>query len=630
LKPDCLSARNLLLALAVALALGLVLWTATRTGPAPLPEPEVAQAQRRLPEPTVETPAVARSVIEVAADDSSPDPSTLEQVHGRVVDPAGAALPDLEIGVRSDDGEASSTAKSGPDGGFSLAADLPCLLVVVDPRWTTLRVGEVREDAPLEEALVVAAPAVVLAGVVVDRAERPLARARLWIRLDPAGLAALPLDPALGVSGAWTAASSSDGKFAFDRAPGVEGARLCTSLAGWRTDERALDLAAPDDLHIVLEPEEPAGPLLEGTVVHADGSPARGAHVSFGSATTETDSRGAFHLVCGWFEETTPLVAAARGFQPAVVAAYGSRLDPHARTLPTERLVLPGPALAIEGRLLGAGGDPCKGWRVALEDATELDPGGTLREVAEQEAGGRTEVRTDTDGSFRLEGLAARPYTLLAYGRNRLSHADIALRSEPIQAGSRGVILRAPDGLAVEPIRGRVLTLAGTPVPGVRLGLGRPAQPGSAAQFALQGRSRAVSGPDGRFEIGGAPAGLCFLVAASDALLPARIVLEPGARRTDLEIRVRQRRPLRFDGASASPHPDRVRALAAGGAPTAIWVLQDKIPVSAGIAPLVDGRSGPLAVGDEAREIAIYRGCVELGRVPIPAVSGESAVVVWP
>jgi hypothetical protein len=621
-------AAFLVLALA---ALGTYLWLVPRHAPeavaaAPAKLPEGAGRSR--PDASPFDPAHRLPVAENAVEETAPLPSA---VHGRVVDADGKGLPELLVRATGEEPESGPEARSGADGTFLLVPEaLPCFVAVAEPGWTTLSQGEVREDLPLEEVVVVAAPAVALKGTIAGRSGSPLSHARVAARLVAETLASVVPGRDTALQGKWTATSAADGAFSLDAVPAVPHVHLTTWLPGWRPDERDVDPRDPGELRIVLEPEDPTGPVLEGTVLHADGSPAPGAFVSLGAARARADTRGAFRLMCSWFGPDTPLVACARGQQPAVLAAYGSRIDSHAATLPAETIVLPGPELAIEGRVVGPNGFGYKGWSVTLEDGTLLDPGGSSRDLAESEAGARAAVKTGSGGVFRITGLAARPYTLLASGRHRLSRAEIALRSQPIQAGSRGIVLVAPDGNPGEPIRGRVVNLAGAPQSGVQIGLGRAVPEYSSSTFAWQGRFRTVSDPDGRFEIPNAPAALDFLVASSQATLPVRLVLEPGAPRSNIELRVSSRSEFTFDGSGATPRPDRLRALTIAGAPTRIWTVEAASPLPTWVATLSGGRSGVLAVGEDAHEIAIYRGCLELGRLPVPDTGSGAARLAWP
>jgi protocatechuate 3,4-dioxygenase beta subunit len=629
---DRLSARNLLLVLIAIGAVVLLGWLASeKSSPVVLP-PRPSAASAVSPEPIPEAANQDRAAIEASSDAAGVDSFPVLSVRGRVVDFSGKALGDLRVGVLEEDPDPRSSARTGADGSFEIkTSESPCQVAVLDPGWVTLVPAEIQEDTPGTGVLIVAAAAVTLPGSVFDRAGRPLPGARLELRLDASWAATLPATDGTRRSALWTAASGIEGRFLFEAAPGVPRVELCTSLQGWRTDVRSLELPATEDLRIVLDPEESPGPELEGTVVHADGSPAPGAFVSLGSARTRTDARGAFRFFCRWFEPRTPLIAVERGFQPAVLDGYGARIPPHSRSLPPERLVLPGPALAIEGRVLSQRGQPCKGWRVAIEEGTRLDPGGFSRETAETQTGGRIEVKTDSSGAFRLDGLAAKTYSIFASGRDRAARIELSVRSKAVEAGARGLVLIAPDASPGDPIRGRVLTLAGAPIPGVRVGLGRPLPQDAPGEYGRQRRFESTSAADGSFEILGAPACQVDLVVAGEGILPVRIELDTGSSRRSVDVRVRLRRGLRFDGTRASPRPDALRALAADGSPTPIFGAGSPIAMPFPIARLSDGASGPIAVGDDAREIVLYRGCEELGRVAIPApAAGEVPVLFWP
>jgi len=627
-------ARIVTFSAAAVLALaGLGAYLALRPSPQPEPSPaeplllgsESAPAAPLAPrgEDSARHAPLATQPAQVAAPPAA--------ISGRVVDANGAGLADLLVSASAEIPEEAPRARSGADGSFRLVPELlPCLVATAEPGWTTLCAGEVTEDEPDGEALVVAAKILPLTGTVSGQGAGPLAGARVAARLDAETLAAVLHGRDTALQGKWNGTSGADGSFVLPSTPALRRLHLITSHAGWRTDERDVDLEAGAEPAIVLEREDPTGPLLDGTVVHADGSPAIGAIVSLGSARARTDRQGAFHLMCSWFDRGTPLVACARGFQPAVLPAYGAGIDAHAQVLPPERIVLPGAALEIEGRVVGPDGTPYKGWHVYIEGGTPLDPGGSSRDVAEVECGGRGEMTSGSGGAFRFDGLGAHAYTLLATGRDRRTHAELSVRSDPIPAGTRGIVLRATDANPGPPIRGRVLDLAGAPASGVLLGLGRAVPEGLPAEYGWQGRFRTSSGPDGRFEIPNAPACLVFLVANSSALTPVRVALEPGAPRSALELRLPSRREFSFDGSAASPRPDHLRALDAAGAPTRIWTIESAAPQPTWLASLAGGRSALLAVGEDARVLVIYRGALELGRIAAPGAGEGSARLYWP
>ncbi len=612
--------RTLLLLLIAAALLTTGLWLSLRgRGRAPDPLHNTLTSSREA----VPAPADPANRRTAAQPDSPPTESALPDglfVDGRVVDVAGQPLPELALGVRGDERDPPPSARSGADGRFSLLVEsLPCEVEVVEPGWATVRCGTADLAPPGAELVVVAARALALEGLVVDPDGNPLAGAALVARFAPE-------------SSEFFARSASDGRFLFECLPALPSVRLRTALADWRTDERTLELPPAGPLRIVLSQEPASGPVLEGSVVHPDGTPAPGALVVLGLARTRAGAAGHFRLRCGWCTAATPLVASAQGFQPAILAGYGARVDPLAPTLPPERLQLPGPELALAGRVVDAGGAALKGWRVRLEDPTPCDPGGSSPELVESSSGGRAEVRTDAHGEFRLGGLAARSYTLLAWGRDHDSRCDLVVRSEPVPAGTQDVLLRVDSGAPGRVLRGRVLDENGAAVVDALVGLGRVAPQPGVGEHALQGRLRSRSDADGRFELLGAPPGVLYLVAVRQGFLPQRIELRPADHSDALVLRLGRLRPFRFESTAATEPPDRLCAVGANGA-AELWSLGGALPVRTGSVLLRDGRSGSLGAGPEAQAIVVYRGLLELARLPSPPrASGEGAetLIRWP
>jgi len=595
-----------LLLLAV-LAVGGLAWLLARGGaPETPPAPVVAQSAAR-PEAVSDTPALERTMV--APEGLAPDSPPLEALRagGRVVDLAGQPLCGLAVAVRGDEREPALAVRSDADGRFVLAVEeLPCEFEVVEAGWCTVRFGIAQDALALDETRVVAARAASLSGRVLERSGHPLAEATLVVRLD-AG------------SAEFFARSGGDGRFRFEQLPSLPKLELRTTLEGWRSDERVLPLPFPEELQVVLEPADSQGPLLEGTVLRPDGMPAPGALVTLGAARARSGEAGHFRLHCGWCTAATPLVACASGFQPAVLAGYGARVDALAQTLPPVELQLAGPALAIAGKLVGADGAPLKGWHVQLADPTALDPGGDARECAE----GRVELRSDARGAFEFGGLCARAYTLLASGRERGSRVELILRSQAVPAGTRDLLLRAPANAGVRLLVGRVLDENGAALGDAGVGFGR---------VSGGGRVLARSDPAGHFEIADAPPGTLYLVATHAGCLPLRMELAPAARSDALTLRLASLRPFRFESTDSAQAPDRICALGADGIAD-LWALGGTLPVRAGSVRLRGGRSGRLSAGPEAREIVLYRGLRELARLPAPPRSADldaETLLRWP
>ena len=145
----------------------------------------------------------------------------------------------------------------------------------------------------------------------------------------------------------------------------------------------------------------------------------------------------------------------------------------------------------------------------------------------------------------------------------------------------------------------------------------------------MQGRFSLVSDQDGRFEVPGVPAGPAFLVIVGESFLPVRMTLEPGKPRADLVVRVRGRREFSFDGSASSPQPDLLQAIG-GGVPAPVWRLEGATPRPVDLLRLENGSSGPIAVDEDVRGLVLYRGCREIGRVPLVLGAEGSTRVVWP
>ncbi len=604
--------RPRILALTVALALAAaVAWRSLSGGPPSPAISETPEAPARAKEEAAPPNRESAQRASVEAPDDAPVAIPLAEIHGLVVDVDGKALPDLRVRELADE---SDGVRSGPDGSFAIRpASEEWTLAVDEDAWTTVRPASF-DDAPSPTgARIVAAKATSVAGVVADRGGRPLPGARVELARDAA---------------TWSASAGFEGRFRVEKVPALAGIRAVASLAGWRPAESVLDLPSELELRFVLDLDDPDAPEIEGDVVHADGSPAANALVAFGAARTRTDARGKFRVVCGWFDAETPLVAVERGLEPAVIDGFGARCLPPAPPPEPAHLVLAGRAHAIEGRVVTARGEACKGFDVVLLGTTPLDPGGTSRDVAELEAGGPVRDRTDSDGSFAFGGLRSRPYALVATGRRR-GAGDSLVRVDAVPVDGSEVVVTVPDDRERASIRGRVRTLDGNPVAGARVGLGRAPSPGFGGEFARLGGRGATTSVDGRFELADAPSDYAIVVASAEGFLPSRLELAPGTPRDAIELALRVRRSVHVDATRASPAPDAVRALDASDRGVPLWIGNAGSPSPMGLVPLRHGDSGAIGAGDDARTIVLYRGARELARITVAPGTGPLEIV-WP
>ncbi|MCC6408490.1 MAG: sigma-70 family RNA polymerase sigma factor [Planctomycetes bacterium] len=358
-------------------------------------------------------------------------------------------------------------AKSGPDGELELVHDDAARGSVraAGSRWILVASAD-DEDDP--RPLLVVAPRVELAGVVVDADGLPLANARV-------DLSAGWHDPALPdrrvrrieLIGSWSTECDGVGRFRFPSAPGVAGEWINAQRSNpdgslWH-GHAVLDGSSELELRITTELQAaPKVNWVRGRVVDETGSPVEGATVALGQDTASTDESGAYSLrVRYWPDERTLLTASKVGLRPTLIEAFAEQ-RPTGEDVTAPNLVL-GPTLPpIRGRVLDVDGAPAKGWRVALLDGTRF--ASTSLTVEEWSASTRQQDghELDSEGRFELGGLLDRPYRVHAWHPGTLAE----LRSEPVRAGQE-LDLRVPTDAVRPRLAGRVDATDGTPLDGV-------------------------------------------------------------------------------------------------------------------------------------------------------------------
>lgn len=106
---------------------------------------------------------------------------------------------------------------------------------------------------------------------------------------------------------------------------------------------------------------------------------------------------------------------------------------------------------------------------MVLVDATVLgNTSGLAEEVASRvrtKSYNDPKFVTDDEGWFEIDGLRTRDYTLLAIDLER----TLAVKSAPVAAGTREVILREPEQAGHENVRGQVVSNGGRPLSGVEV-----------------------------------------------------------------------------------------------------------------------------------------------------------------
>jgi len=367
-----------------------------------------------------------------------------------------------------------------------------------------LKPGEVREGLELR------IPATDgIAGTVVDEVGQPVS-----------GLA-LTLEFA-GMRQAYSASTDEQGRFSFLVVPPGR-AQLFVASGSSMVHLGTLSEDRRTGRRFVVKREPVV--TLRGDVVDANGTPVSMAYVQVLTAASEAAvaphmfvPARAYDVVDGQFD------VEVRGFPPYTVLVTGAR-DARGRSLNLR-----------EGRVAVSDA----GNRVTVRLEKGLAVAGSVRTAAGKPLAGVTvragfqQTQTDENGRFRFEGLSA--------GMVRVELAWVSgygrTEKQVVEVGRQDVafVLSAASKIA-----GRVLGPRGKPVAGSWVAVTWPAGDSGRA-----GKLTIGTGPDGRFEIDGIPAGGALRVeaawpvqggvATSHAFAPA---VEKGVRRgtSDLELR---------------------------------------------------------------------------------------------
>ncbi len=514
-----ISSRGLLFTALASVLLAALVALRLHDGEVEIRPDGVLASADALPGATVVSIAAAskRKGVAIVHATHGDDPTSL-LVKGRVVDVRGAGLPGVAIGI-----ESAALATSDRDGAFTLRG-VPEgeRLVACDERQETVAPAVVRPGVP---AIVVVAPRIAVAGTVIDADGRPVDGAMLSI------VVAAETGEHTGVRGRqWLTFSDGDGAFVFTAAPALAEARLHTQHPGHRTDERALPIASPRGLMVMLVAEPRQQPVC-GTVFGPDGAPFANATACMGEAFVASGADGTFTLaVPPRLPAGTPLFVLAEGCQP--VALPDPRPgDGRAPLLQTVQLQ---PAIVLSGRIVDAALAPLPNWTVVLGDPTPLVSGRGSYASAEGRLGAARAV-TDAAGQFVIQGVFPRSYQIEAWDE----HGQRGVRA--VASPNDGRVTLVVGERAATHLCGVVVDDDGRPVAGALVGEERPGCLASGA-LAMRFDQRATTGSDGRFELPLRGAAL-HLVVDADTIVPCRIAV-PATAAAPIRLRVTRRRDV--------------------------------------------------------------------------------------
>jgi len=625
----------------VGLAAGLVLigaWAVLRDGAGSSPVQPVAAGAFEAPptaalDSTAEATAGTRNAAHASvATGAAPAPAVCPfpypkiELAGRVVDPHGLPLADVRLflvkpeqaltlrlpGARP--GDFATVATSGADGRFKLQPLVEVNILMGERAGlVTLLACDTWSTDGSKELLVVMAPPIDVAGVVVDAEDHAVEAAEVRVAAGEEVRAALGIPSDTAVEVPWRVRSDEQGRFALEDVPGVAQATLCAAHPRHTNASITLPESSKRDLRLVLAGREVK--LLSGEVRGPDGQPVPDALVGMAQMSTRTDAQGRFlieldPLFPGMKERlhSKVLGATKRGRLPAHMH------EPEGGWPEFVTLVLGGEPLSIRGKLFDADGKPAAGIevRVANDHLLGMVCSGvgdfyyprTLEGIARGSDEMETPASSDRNGEFVLHGLLDRDYVLRAFDPRSLRTVE----SPPLRAGLQSAELRFPAESGRERVAGRVLSLGGAPLPGVLLvpSLG-----------ALQGEMRHTNA-EGRFDFGViATEGLAVQVMGAGFQPLMGWKAPEGGNLAELEVRLARRCQLQVDLADRPALADSVLVLDGQGRRLELWVEERNTSSFALTQPIRDGKSEVLLVAENAEQVVLHKNGVEVERQPV-------------
>jgi hypothetical protein len=539
-------------------------------------------------------------------------------------------------------------ATSDPAGVFALASasTAPLVARIDEPTWLTILEGVVGQGVEPAPVLVVAAPAIQLAGRVQNEQGQALAanlrvvwpadlRSRLHDISDSA------FEPTIAAN------TAAEGAFALT-AGAVRGAELLVVADGYVPHRRPLPLAGDTAMAIVLEHLAGKPGTLQGQVVDPHGRAVPKACIGLGAALARSDELGNFTIADDG--RSTTLAASAMGHRRGALAR-GAAFPPFVL------LTLGPPPLSIAGRVVDAEGRGLAGIVVWVSDPTILcasrEPiavegvacgnatAGELRQRFESgEFAGKEPqqvlreiptamwpwVRTDASGAFELGGLEERAYTLRA-----LDNATLLMeQSAGVVAGRRDVQLVLDESQLFGEVKGQVVARSGVPVAGARILVQIDALRLEGSTMHERAVATAVTDAEGRFVLPRVPKANAYFRIDGDSILPS----EPGrglaggvfelAAGRPLELRLEVSLRLHVQVELLDPtRADAIAVLDGDGKNVMLTVFRGRGRSDTDELALAAGRSPVFVVPEAAATLVLRKAGQEVARAPLQLRAGD-------
>ena len=602
-------------------------------------------------EPSVQTGRVEKQSLRTP---SSVEEDALVRFEGRVVD--ARAVPVLGVPIRwrklsEPVPNSGGSTESGARGRFVIQVprrELPAaparieggavsdlqgaLLIEAGEDWLTLRSWPVlspEQDAEHESrdewvGTIVVARKVKFSARVVDQDGRPLPGARM--RVDASELPGLPKSlPRHRSLASVETVADDDGQVELD-VPACPDVTLELSHPACRVWRDACPTQPVRHRLITMHREVPAE--LVGIVVDATGRPVAGAELHWipgvgPSCLSGSDGRFAIPWPGRGRGGHEQLVAVQSGALPAIRKGLSPRKWLESG-MPPIRMQLGAEPLSLTGRVVHADGSAATGFVVTVR-GTQVLYGRRPQRSVEQLLAGRGELSplkgfaVAKDGSFEVEGLQpGRRYIPVAFD----PATQLAILGEAVQAGTGPIRLVIPREPVRERLAGRILSLRGEPLEGVRVQVLLQLYPSSEAQ--IRGKHVAVTDAKGRFELRDVPRyGKAWLRLSGSIVIPMAHGVESFADQESVELRTDARCPLRFEAGTPRVPGATVIFLDAGGDPVPLWTFTANRMTPKNFTVLDGTRSAEFAISERAVTLVYYLEGKERARVPLELVPGR-------
>jgi hypothetical protein len=580
----------------------------------------------------------------------------LHSVPGLVVDDSGAPVSAIEIVYRSSDKNDPTNnthATTDTNGHFHIEiGDRDGSLGSASPAWITVYEARRKLPDPFDGYVLVVAPSRSLSGRVVDPQGLPISGAQVrinpgedpgevedWVSSDEfeltsGGLVIEPLRTKLALSldrstaGHWEARSDAAGAFRFDNVPLVADFRLVTTRHGYRRDKRSVPTQA-SDLSIVLAKDRPH---IRGRVVDPKGSAVRGARIVLGDWVASSGSQGQFEFVLGERAKGTRIIAAMDGWKPAVQLCLAPTPDAPGAWPALLELKFREPALSLRGRVVDGAGAPLANMQVRALDYVRLaeilalagehpldgeqDPGAWL-------AGGTS--KTDADGRFELHGFLPRAYHLFAVDPRTLASGT----SGPFEAGDNDAVIPVIERADTGGFAGRVLDPRGQPIVAAQVRLRRTVpRPGNDRPESIDTEPVSTDA-QGHFAFDNVSRSANEVIVQVEPLASSKSCpIDPNQDPRSLTVVAGRIGHLVVEVTSTELKVDALEILDAHGKPMEIAVRRGSGWISdRRWSYLVNGRTEPLVISEDAATIVLYSHSNEVQRNPVHVRPGEITTV---